>query len=305
MDSIVITGGDGFVGTHLTKHLIDQGYEVYAVVVENSPTKDRIEGLRNVHIVEGDLLEIENIVKRLPVSPKAFLHFAWAGVTPKQRNDYLLQMKNVELTIAAVKIASQIKAQRLIFPGSTMEYIYYGKPINQKAIPSPQNAYGVAKIACKYVCSLLCNEHDIPFIYVVISGIYSEDRDDDNVIYYTISTLLKGEKPTYTRLEQLWDYIHIDDVVHGFQLIIERGIANAFYAMGHGDNWALSNYIFIIRDLIDPKASLGIGEIPYTSNRLPCSCVDLSSLYQDTGFEPRIAFEEGIRRVIDAVRKKD
>lgn len=302
--AIVMTGGDGFIGSHLTKHLAQHGYDIYAIVITDSPTKSRIEGLDNVYVIEGDLLSYKDIANKLPDSPKAFLHFAWAGVAPDQRDDYLLQMKNIELSKAAVNLATCINAQRFVFPGSTMEYIYYGKPINESAIPSPQNAYGVTKIACKYMCSLLCQKSGIPFIYSVISGIYSEDRADDNVIYYTISKLLAGERPVYTKLEQLWDYVHIDDVVAAFQSIIEKGKANAFYTIGYGDNWALSNYIYKIRDLIDPEADLGIGEKPYPNETLPCSCVDLSALKKDTGFQPKIPFNEGILRVIDEVKKK-
>ena len=108
-------------------------------------------------------------------------------------------MQNVELSVNTVKLASAIKAQKFVFPGSTMEYVYYGKPLDQNAVPSPLNAYGVAKISARYACSVLCREMDLSFVYVVISSIYSEDRNDNNVIYYTISRLLRREKPSLTR----------------------------------------------------------------------------------------------------------
>ena len=304
MQTVVMTGGDGFIGTHLAKHLVSQGYEVYALVIENSPTKNRIEGVKGIHVVEGDLLSYESLTDRLPEKPDAFIHFAWAGVSPGQRDDYVLQMQNINLSMASVRLAASLHAGKFVFPGSTMEYVYYGKPINSNAIPSPQNAYGVAKIACKYMCSLMCRELGVPFIYAVISGIYSENRKDDNVIYYTISKLLKGEHPSYTKLEQLWDYVHIDDVVYAFQLIIERGKADAFYTIGHGDNWPLSKYIYLIKDIIDPDAQLGIGEKPYPNGEMPSSCVDLHALHKDTGFQPQVSFEDGISRVIEAVQKE-
>ena len=186
-----------------------------------------------------------------------------------------------------------------------MEYVYYGKPLNKDAIPSPPNAYGVAKISAKYACSILCKDLNIPFIYTVISGIYSEDRNDNNVIYYTISKLLHGERPSLTKLEQLWDYVHIDDVVYGLALVAEKGKANAFYALGYGDNWPLANYIYKIRDIINPNAELDIGDVPYANSKMPCSCVDLKPIYEDTGYIPNVSFEEGISRVIEAVKKRE
>lgn len=305
MKSVVISGGDGFVGTHLTKYLIENGYEVFTIVVPQSRTKNRLSGLSHVHVIESEMNQYKEILSVLPQQPIAFFHFAWAGVAADQRNDFSYQMQNIELSTSAVRLAAAIGAGKFIFPGSTMEYVYYGKPLDKNAIPSPQNAYGVAKISARYACLILCKDLNVPFIYTVISGIYSEDRNDNNVIYYTIAKLLHGEKPSLTRLEQLWDYVHIDDVVYGLQLVAEHGKANSFYALGHGDNWPLANYIYKIRDIIDPNAELGIGDIPYTNSEMPCSCVNLKPIYDDTGYVPRVKFEEGISRVISAVRKRE
>ena len=304
MKKAIVSGGDGFLGSHLIKRLIAHDYEVYALVIKNSPIRQRIDGLDHVHVVETDLGLYEDVIKNLPKNPEVFFHFAWAGVTPDQRSNFSCQMANVELSTNAVKLAAAIGAKKFIFPGSTMEYVYYGKPIDKNAIPSPLNAYGVAKISARYACSILCKELGVSFIYVVISGIYSEDRNDNNVVYYTIDKLLRGEKPSLTRLEQLWDYVHVDDVVYGLQMIAEKGKNNAFYAIGHGDNWPLANYIYLIRDAINPELPLGVGDVPYSNNEMPCSCVNLAPIKEDTGFVPQIPFEEGIVRVIANVRKR-
>ena len=305
MKSVVMTGGGGFIGSHLATYLTGLGYDVFAVITPGSHSRERLAGLDRVHIVEGELSEYKTLIPALPEYPLAFFHFAWTGVRPECRNDFSVQMQNVELSVNAVKLASAIKAQKFVFPGSTMEYVYYGKPLDQNAVPSPLNAYGVAKISARYACSVLCREMDLAFVYVVISSIYSEDRNDNNVIYYTISRLLRREKPSLTRLEQLWDYIHIDDVTRGLLLIAEKGRDQAFYALGHGDNWPLSNYIIVIRDLIDPSLPLGVGEVPYVGSRLPCSCVNLTPLYEDTGFVPEISFEDGIARVINIMKQRE
>lgn len=301
---VIITGSDGFIGSHLTNYLASLNYDVYAIVWEKSKAKDRMEESEHIHVIEGNLFEIQNLVEKLPFYSDAFIHLAWAGVTPNERNDFAFQMQNVEMAINTICLASMIQTKKFIFPGSTMEYSYWGEPINIRAIPSPYNAYGVAKIATRYACSIMSKKIGIPFIYCVISGIYSEDRNDNNVIYYTINKLLNNEIPALTKLEQLWDYIHIDDVVYGFQLIIEKGKAGAFYTLGHGDNWPLSKYIFQIRDIINPNLPIGIGEVPYSNNEIPSSCVDLSALQHDTGYTPRIDFAEGISRVIDRIREQ-
>lgn len=303
MEHIVITGADGFIGSHLVKQFVDKGYMVTAIVIKDSPTRYRIEGIPNVTIVEGDLAQWGELADVMPQAPLAFFHLAWAGVSPESRNSLEIQLPNIELSLNAVQLSHKIGAQRFILPGSTTEYTDCGKPINEKACPSPQNAYGAAKISSRYLCRALCEELDLPYIYVVITGIYSEDRVDNNVIYYTISSLLDGECPVFTKLEQEWDYVHINDVLRAMILIAEKGKPGAFYVIGHGDNWPLSNYIYQIRDAIDPNLPLGIGKIPYKNNKMPSSCVDLTSLRKDTGFEPEIPFSEGILRVVEKVKE--
>ena len=302
-NSVVITGADGFIGSHLVKSLAASGTKVYAVVIKNSPIRHRIEGIDNVTIIEGDLADWESLVPSLPKEPRAFYHLAWAGVAPESRKSVAIQMTNLNLSLNAVHLASEIGAKRFILPGSTSEYTYCGKEINETACPSPLNAYGAVKVSARYMCEALCEELSVPYIYVVITGIYAADRADNNVIYYAISTLLDGECPKCTKLEQLWDYVHIDDVISALSLIGEHGKNGRFYVIGHGDNWPLNRYIHQIRDIIDPTLPLGIGEIPYKDSRMPSSCVDLTALREDTGFEPKIPFEEGIKSVIDKVRE--
>lgn len=304
METVVITGGDGFIGSHLVRYFAEHGMQVYAVTVPDSPVVGRIQNIPHVIVLQRDLNETGVLLNELPQTPVAFLHLAWSGVSPENRNSVDLQIGNIKLCLQAARLAAQLKAKRFILPGSTMEYAYCGQEINERACPSPQNAYGAVKISARYLCEALCEELKLPYIYVVITGIYAADRRDNNVIYYTISELLQGRKPSLTALKQRWDYVYIDDVVRAFYLIATQGKGGAFYSIGHGDNWPLSSYIRQIRDVIDPSLPLGIGEIPYKDVRLPSSCVDMTSLKEDTGFLPQVPFEVGIKKVIERIKEQ-
>uniref|UniRef100_UPI0040564FB2 NAD-dependent epimerase/dehydratase family protein n=1 Tax=Acetatifactor sp. TaxID=1872090 RepID=UPI0040564FB2 len=304
MKKVIITGADGFIGSNFVKKLVENHIEVWAVIYPQSKTKDRINGLEGVHCIEADISELGNRIKEFPREADAFYHFAWQGVNADERNDLELQLGNIDLCLQCIKLAADLNVRKFILPGSTSEYLYYGKPINEFALPSPQNAYGSVKVALRYLAEQYARQLKVSFVYVVITGIYAADRKDNNVIFYTIDKLLRGEKPSITKLEQLWDYVNIQDVVDALALVGAKGQDGAFYAIGHGDNQPLYKYIEIIHDYIDKSLPLGIGDVPYANDRLPSSCIDLTKIYEDTGFIPKVNFEDGIKEVIDMMKKE-
>lgn len=304
MKKVIITGADGFIGSHFVKKLVENHIEVWAVIYPQSETKDRINGLEGVHCIEANISELGNRIEEFPREADAFYHFAWQGVKADERNNLELQLGNVELCFQCIKLAANLDVRKFVLPGSTSEYLYYGKPINEFAIPSPQNAYGSVKVALRYLAEQYARQLKVSFVYAVITGIYAADRKDNNVIFYTIDKLLRGEKPSVTKLEQLWDYVNIRDVVEALYLIGTKGQDGAFYAIGHGDNQPLYKYIEIIHNYIDKSLPLGIGDVPYANDRLPSSCIDLTKIYDDTGFIPKVNFEDGIIEVIDMMKKE-
>lgn len=299
MRTILITGADGFIGRHLINRLLHEDVYIYALVCCSSTTYDSYHSDKLV-VYKTDLMS--HLDLNINSNIDVMYHFAWTGVSPEKRNDIDAQLDNIYISINCMKLAESLHVRKIIFPGSTNEYLYYGKPLDKDAVPSPSNMYGAIKIAVRYVCELLAKKANIEYVYTIISSIYAEDRKDNNVIYYAIDKLLNNERPSFTRLEQKWDYVHIDDVVEALLAIGNKGVAGKVYAVGHGDNWPLSKYIDIIRQEIAPNVEIGIGDIPYDNNVIPSSCVNLADLVHDTGFVPSISFNEGIVKVINALK---
>ena len=304
MKRVVITGADGFVGRHLCREFAADGWQVFAFVRAESCHRECLEGLANVQLVVCDYSRMGSLQGSELQEPDAFVHLAWAGVIADERNNFSLQKENIDLSVSALRYAIGIGAKKFVLPGSTFEYSQSGKTISGiDDIPTPQNAYGAAKVAARYLCEFLAKQQSVPFVYTIFSSSYGADRRDRNVIHYVIDSLLRKKSPDLTGLEQLWDYVHIDDLVRGIVAVCENGRPCKCYPIGHGDNMPLRNYIEIIHQLIDPDLPLGIGRVPYPPGKFPCSCVDMTELTRDTGYVPRIDFKDGVAEVIEAERK--
>jgi nucleoside-diphosphate-sugar epimerase len=102
----------------------------------------------------------------------------------------------------------------------------------------------------------------------------------------------------------MWDYLYSADAGRAFYLIGVKPIGNRVYCLGSGTSRPLKDFIYIIRDTINPSLPLGIGSLPY--ERKPVSLItDISGLTADTGFKPEITFEQGIKRVVGFLKIAD
>lgn len=304
MKKIIVTGGAGFIGRHLIEKLTESDYEIYAVVRNVIDARKMLPDSDRIHIIECTENADGSVSADIPNNADIMYHFAWIGFRPEFRKNFDIQSKNIPLTLAYLNLAKERKVKKIVMAGSTNEYLYCGKAINKETLPCPSDAYGSVKTALRYLAERFTRDNAIAFNYAVITGIYAADRKDSNIIFYTIDRLLNGEKPSVTRLEQLWDYIYIDDAVEALRLTGEKGFDGRLYAVGHGDNWELANYVRIIHKKINPSLPLGIGDVPYSSDVLPMSCMDLTDLHNDTGFVPKVDFETGIIRVIEKIKKE-
>ena len=193
MKKVLITGADGFIGRHMVEGLINKG-DIEVIAIVSPRHNDALKYIKSdkLYVTAIDLNQVLYRISEFPDDIDVMYQFAWSGVRPELRNNLEVQMSNLNMTINCMKFAIEKHIKRMVFPGSTNEYIYYGKPLNKDAVPSPCNAYGACKIALRYLCYDYSTRNDIDFIYTIIAGIYAADRNDSNVIYYTIDKLLKG-----------------------------------------------------------------------------------------------------------------
>lgn len=299
MNKVIVTGGTGFIGFRLIKELLEHSIEVIALVRDSSDliqfkSLARKEHLRIIQYFSSEFQAL-NETEEIDV----FYHLAWAGVTSAQKNDIQIQLENINFSIKMLEYAKRIGVKRFIGTGTVAEYAFSEKVIEANCVrQTPNDIYAAAKTSTYYILGTYARMLEIPFNWVVLSSTFGEGRRNDNIITYTIIMLLHGEKPQYGELTQMWDFIYVGEAVRALCLIGEKGHFEKTYGIGSGDYRQLKDFIFEIRDIINPDLELGIGMLPSLSGRALSSCVNIYELVKDTGFKPMVTFEEGIRRTI-------
>lgn len=298
MKRAIVTGGSGFLGSWLIQELLQNNIKVVTIVRRKEKLLSQIASHPDCTIIEADLKKVNKQQLDLGVTYDVFYHLAWEGVTSNHKNDIRGQMKNIELSVHAMELAEAIACKKFIAAGTVAEYVFCHDIIDLSKQQTPNDFYGAAKVSAYYFLKVMANKKNIPFIWAILPSTFGEGREDSNIITYTIKTLLEKKKPLYGNLNQMWDFLYVSEVVRALRFLGERGIGGKTYGIGSGVYQPLKKYIIKIRDLINPKLELGIGELPEMSKQTVSSCVNIYDLIQDTGFQPRIDFEKGIRNTI-------
>lgn len=303
MKKILVVGANGYLGSKLSLTLAERGYEVVAFVDKRFPYQN-LKGKENIDVIEFLLEEIENTSENPSLKGiDTLYHFAWAGVNAKCRNEAETQVQNVAFGLKVLEFAEYLNIRRVIVPGSAAEVSCGNGVITGEEIPAPSDMYSAAKVATRFVCQAYAIQHGIDLIWTLITSIYGPMRNDNNLISYCIKSLLNGEKPSFTGLEQQWDYLYVEDLMDALLSLGEKGQGGKIYPIGSGEHRQMREYVEIIRKKINPQAPIGIGDLPYKNpEKIDNQILDISALRQDTGFQPKWNFEKGIDKVIEDLK---
>lgn len=303
MKSVIIVGANGFIGSNLTRHLSVCHYQIKALVDARFDYSD-LQELENVECVEFQLENLESLYDDKRFSQADILyHFAWVGVNAKYRNDDEAQIKNIQFSLKVLKFCEHHGIKKVLIPGSAAEISCGDGIITGVEVPTPSDIYSATKVATRYICQTYARQHGVDLIWMLITSIYGPGRDDNNLLSYAIKTLLRGEKPSFTGLEQNWDYLYIDDLMAALEALGNLGHGGMVYPVASGSYRQMREYVEIIRDMINPELPLGIGELPYKNpNKIDNQVFDISQLSSDTGFQAKVDFQTGIKRTIEYFR---
>lgn len=297
MNKILVTGGTGFVGARVVRQLVEQGREVAVLVRASSNTRRINDLLSRCTLIRGDLAQLEATRGALThFAPEAVVHLAWDGVKGADRNS-AVQMDNVVASINLYQLTENIGCRHFVGLGSQAEYGPLSGRISETAATCPTTAYGAAKLATGLVLERTAVAAGRPFAWLRLFSSYGPDDDPSWLIPYLIRSLLAGEKPSLTKAEQIWDYMHVNDVAAGVVAALDAGACGLFN-LGSGQERPLREIISLIRDVIDPSLPLGFGEVPYRPDQVMHLAADITALSSVSGWSPVVSLESGISETV-------
>ena len=300
----VVTGSTGMLGIATINRLLQEGYEVIAVARPGSARLSNIPDDERVTVIELALEDISYLPSDLKnegiEGVDLFFHFAWDGTYGDSRNDCDIQLSNIKASVDAVRAASELGCEVFLGAGSQAEYgrVKDGTKLAPDTPCNPENGYGIAKYGAGKLTRIEASKLGIKHIWVRILSTFGPFDGSQTMVMSGIAKMAKGEKASYTKGEQMWDYLYCKDAANAFYLAATKGKDKSVYTIGSGNVRPLKEYITAIRDAVDPALDIGFGEVDYYPGQVMYLCADISPLTEDTGFTPEYTFEEGIRETV-------
>jgi UDP-glucuronate 4-epimerase len=309
---ILITGGAGFIGSHLAGTLLSLNYEV--IIIDNLhpyyPRERKIQQLRE--LVRGheflfyqiDLLDAEktaDVFKKhrpdcvfhlaaLPGVPNSFLE-------PLEYVDY-----DIKATINVLKAAGESGVKHVIFASSSSVYgNQYKQPLKEEmATGNVISPYAAAKYSAESFCQAYANLYGYNLTIFRYFTVYGPWGRPDMAISKFVRKLLRNEEIVIYGKGTARDYTYIDDIVSGMVAALHRAKGNKIFNLGSGRKISMEELLLALHEHFPQM------KVRYSSERtgdVKTTWADITKAKTMLGYEPKVTFEEGVAKTVEWARE--
>ncbi len=308
MSTYLVTGGAGFIGSHIAEALVKRGDTVRVLDNFSTGFRHNLESFAGgIDLIEGDITD-EAIVGDAVRGVDCVFHQAALASVPRSVEHPLdTNAACVTGTLTVLDQARRAGVRRVVYAASSSAY--GDQPFSSKReidSPSPLSPYAVAKLAGEYYGHAFYHTYGFQTVCIRYFNVFGPRQDPDSpysaVIPLFITALLAGRRPTiYGDGQQSRDFTYVENVVHGNLLAADAvGAEGKTINVANGRSTSLSHLLKLLNRLLgtdvapileDPRA----GDVRH-------SLADITRAEKLLGYDPPIEFEEGLRRSIEYYR---
>lgn len=306
---LLITGGAGFIGSHLCSSVLDRGDEVVCLDSFNDYYDPKIKehNIRPLlehprfRLVRGDILDVATL-ERLFASENfdSIVHLAArAGVRPSISQPLLYEKVNVQGTLNLLELCRSHRISRFIFGSSSS---VYGK--NEKVpfheddpVDHPVSPYAATKKAGELICYTYHHLYKISISCLRFFTVYGPRQRPDMAIHKFTRLIDEGKPvPVFGDGSSQRDYTYIDDIIEGVVRALDRCDGYRIYNLGESKTIELLGLIRLLEEHLDRKAT--IEHLPPQPGDVPITYADITRAQQELGYRPRYPIEKGIAEFV-------
>jgi len=327
MKRVFLTGCAGFIGFHVSRRLLQIGYDVLGLDNLNSFYDD---GLKNARLallrkhsgfqfVQGDVTDIrcvEGLFRQHNSGPVVHLA-AQAGVRYSLENPHLYIQSNVVGFVNLIEEARKKKISHFVFASSSSVYGANKRmPFSEKDnVDYPVSLYAATKKSDELIAHVYAHLYDLPITGLRFFTVYGPWGRPDMALFKFCKAILEGNPiEVYNHGRMLRDFTYVDDIVEGVVRTVEsppvgaqdRGESNPtssyrIYNIGNSRPIELTKLIQVMEEKIGKRAV--IKWLPMQPGDVQATYADIDELSRAVGYRPNTSIEEGVSRFVDWYRE--
>lgn len=311
----LVTGGAGFIGSHLVDRLLERGDAVVCVDDFNdayAPVEKRANVAGHLRhsgyrLIEADIRERERMIALVSeLRPIAIVHLAArAGVLPSVRAPELYAQTNILGTLNMLEAAHTAGVRRVVFGSSSSVYGLNAMAPFREDHPLllPASPYAATKIAGEALCHSHAHLHELQIVSLRFFTVYGPRQRPDLAIRKFTERLLRGESiEIYGGGRSSRDYTHVSDIVAGTLAALDyEQPGHTLFNLGNSTPLGLREMLRAIEVAVGRAAR--IEWLPEQPGDMPMTCADITRASQQLGYAPRVEFEDGLRDFVGWLRK--
>lgn len=306
---ILVTGGAGFIGSHLVERLLSDGHKVAILDDLNDFYDPKIKRAnisdvaKEITVHDVDLRDADKVAKLFQKEKfGAIFHLAArAGVRPSIQQPQLYYDTNVAGTLHLLEGARASGVERFVFVSSSSVYGAAKKlPFSEdEHLTQTLSPYAATKIAGEFLCSTYSHLYKIRIVALRYFTVYGARQRPDLAIHQFTRKIHAGEP-----IDQFGDgttrrdYTYIDDILQGTLAALKYdGPMFDVFNLGESDTIQLKDLVAAIEKALGKKAK--INRLPEQPGDMPLTCADISKARKRLGYNPKTKFEDGLPRFVD------
>jgi len=306
MPSCLVTGGAGFIGSHLATRLVEDGHAVRVIDNLSTGSRANIAHLAGrIEFIDGDVCDPRFVRLAVDGVDTVFHQSALASVPRSIEDPLRTHTACVTGTLALLNAARKAGVRRVVYAASCSAYGDQPElPKHELQAPSPLSPYAAAKLAGEHYLRAFANCFDIETVCLRYFNVFGPQQDPDSpysaVIPQFVKALLMKERPVvHGDGTQSRDFTYVDNVVEANLLAARaEGISGKVYNIASGRSYSLLDLLSTLSQLLEcpcePEfAAPRTGDVQH-------SWADISAARRDLGYEVTVNFHEGLRRTVEA-----
>jgi len=295
---ILVTGGTGFIGSHIVRAMVSAGHHVIVLRREKSSLARC--GDFQPHVIWLDHDAPGWPQQAIAEQPSVIIHSAWAGVTAAARADWKLQAANLTLFTDLLHIADHVNLKQFIALGSQAEYGPIHGRVNEDHPCRADTAYGATKLACLELLKGFTRQKVMAYVWLRLFSLYGPGEAEQWFVSSLIRQMKSSQSPRLSGCEQCYDYLHVHDLAAALLAVLRLPEKSGVFNLGSNSSLPLKQVVQLIREYTGCRAEPAFGALPYRPGQSMHLEGDSSRFYQTFSFQPKITILEGLRELCEA-----